>query len=113
MESIHFHELGKTITISGDDSTSNAHTPSAALVDVPSREELDVLLDHFSTFTNMEPPASHMNKIFPIMEQVLVDMIADPQQNFMARVSHGTSSETIETIIRLKDYSAIQTTEVV
>ena len=47
------------------------------------------------------------------MERVPVDMTTDPQQNCMARVPNGTSSETIEAIMRLKDYSAMQTMEVV
>ena len=59
MESIPFHGLGETITIYGDDSMPNAHTPSAAPVNVPNQEELDIILEHFPTFTNMEPPTSH------------------------------------------------------
>ena len=42
-----------------------------------------------------------------------MDVTAGPQQNFMARVPHGTISETIEAIMRLKDYSAMQTAKVV
>ena len=80
---------------------------------MPNWEELDILLEHFPTFTNMEPPISHMNELFPIMKRVPVDVTANPQQNCMARVPHGTSSETIESIMRLKDYSAMQMVEVV
>ena len=47
------------------------------------------------------------------MKRVPVDVTANPQQNCMARVPHGTSSETIESIMRLKDYSAMQMVEVV
>ncbi|WJZ85640.1 hypothetical protein VitviT2T_005162 [Vitis vinifera] len=81
VESIPFHGLGEKVTISGDDFTASAHTLLTAPIDVPSREELDVLLEH-------------------------------PQQNFMARVPHGASRETIEAIIRLKDYSTMQTAEI-
>ena len=101
------------ITISGDDSTPSAHTPPTAPIDVPNWEELDIHLERFPTFTNMEPPISHMNELFPIMERVPVDVTADPQQNRMASIPHGTSSETIEAIMRLKDYSAMQIVEVV
>ena len=106
-ENIHFHGLGETVTIFGDDSTLSAHILPITPVDEPNWEALDVLLERFPTFTNMEPLASHMNKLFPIMERVPVDVTTDPQQNFMACVLHGTSSETIEVIIHLKDYSAM------
>ena len=101
---IPFHRLGETVTISGDDSTPNVHSLSVALIDVPSREELDVFLERFPTFTNMELPISHMNELFPIMKLVPMDMTVNPQQNFMARFLHWTLSETIEVIMHLKDY---------
>lgn len=113
MESIHFHELKETVTILGDDSTPSVQTPQVAFVDVFSREELDVLLERFPTFTNMDPPMYHMNELFPILERIIVDVTVDPQQNFMARVLHGTSDETIEVIMRLKGFSVMQTAEVV
>ena len=47
---------------------------------------------------------SYMNKLFLMMDKIPVDVIGDPQQNFMARVLHGTSNETIEAIMHLKDY---------
>ena len=106
-KNIPFHGLGETVTIFGDDSTLSAHILPITPVDEPNWEALDVLLERFPTFTNMEPLASHMNKLFPIMERVPVDVTTDPQQNFMACVLHGTSSETIEVIIHLKDYSAM------
>ena len=70
VESIFFHRLGETITISSDDSMPSAHIPPTTLIDVPNREEMDVLLEHFPIFTNMEPPTSHMNELFPILERV-------------------------------------------
>ena len=42
-----------------------------------------------------------------------MDVTDDPQQNFMARIPHGTSNETMEVIMRLKDYSTMQAVEVV
>lgn len=108
-----FHELGETITISGDDSTPSMQTLLTALVDVPSWEELDVFLEHFPIFTNMEPLTSHMNEFFLILEKILVDVTADPQQNFMTRILHGTTNKTIEAIMHLKDYTTMQMMEVV
>ena len=70
VESIPFHGLGEMVTISSDDSTPSAHIPPTALIDVLNREEMDVLLEHFPIFTNMEPPTSHMNELFPILEKV-------------------------------------------
>ena len=87
------------------------HTPSATSIDVPNREKLDVLLESFPTFTSMEPLASHMNEPFPILERVPMDMTIDPQWNFMACVPHGTVDETIETIMHLTDYLAMQMME--
>lgn len=94
-------------TISSDDSTPSAHTPPTAHVDVPSWEKLDVLLEQFPTFTNIEPPTSHMNELFLILERIPMDVIVDPQQNFMASVLHGTIYEIIEAIMRLKDYTTM------
>ena len=54
-----------------------------------------------------------MNELFPIMERVLVDVTIDLQQNFMAHVPHGTSGKTIEVIMCLKDYLAMQIEEVI
>lgn len=113
MESIPFHGLGEIVNISGDDSMPSVHTPLVAPVNVLSQEELDVLLKHFPTFTNMEPPVSYMKELFPIMKWVLVDVTADLQQNFMAHVPHGTSGKTMEVIMQLKDYSAMQMAKVV
>lgn len=87
------------------------HTPSATSIDVPNREKLDVLLESFPTFTSMEPLASHMNEPFPILERVPMDMTIDPQWNFMACVPHGTVDETIEAIMHLTDYLAMQMME--
>ena len=56
---------------------------------------------------------SYMNKLFLMMDKVPVDVIGDPQQNFMARVLQGTSNETIEAIMHLKDYISMQIMEVV
>lgn len=89
-----------------------AQTPPTAHANVHSREELDILLERFPTFINIEP-SSHMNKLFPMLERILVDVIADPQQNFMACVPHGTTNETIEAIMHLKNYTTMQKAEVV
>ena len=113
MENIPFHGLGETVTIFGDDSTPSAHTPLVAPTDVSRWEEMDVFLEYFPTYTNIEPPTSHINELFLIMERVPVDVITDPQQNFMTRVPYGTSNKTIKAIMRLKDYLAMQTAEVV
>ncbi|KAL6332738.1 hypothetical protein AAG906_014647 [Vitis piasezkii] len=59
----------------------------------------------------MEPSASHMNELFPILERVPMDMTIDPQWNFMACVPHGTVDETIEAIMHLTDYLAMQMME--
>ena len=79
VENIPFHGLKETVTISGDDSIPSVQTPPVALVDVPNREELDVLLERFPIFTNMEPPMYHMNELFPILERIPADMTVDPQ----------------------------------
>ena len=68
------------------------------------QEVLDVLLECFLTFTNMEPPTSHMNKFFLILQKISMDVTANPHQNFMTRVPHGTIDKTIEVIMHLKDY---------
>ena len=80
---------------------------------MPSRNELDELLEHFPTFIDMEPLASNMSKIFPTTQQILVDVVGDPKKNFIAWVQYGTSNETIEAIMRLKKYSIMQTVELV
>ena len=79
VENIHFHGPGETVTISGDDSTPSVQTPPTALINVLSREELDVLLEHSPTFTNMEPPSSHMNELIPILERIPVGVTANPR----------------------------------
>lgn len=78
MESITFHGLGKTITISIDDSTPNAQSSSVVLTDVLSREELNVLLERFPTFIEMEPPTFHMNELFSVLERIPVDLTTEP-----------------------------------
>lgn len=42
-----------------------------------------------------------------------MDVIVDPQHNFMAHVSNGTTDKTIEAIMCLKDYTIMQMVEVV
>ena len=81
VESIFFHRLGETITISSDDSMPSAHIPPTTLIDVPNREEMDVLLEHFPIFTNMEPPTSHMNELFPILERVSMTWLQTLNRN--------------------------------
>lgn len=78
MESILFHGQGETMTISRDDSTLSAQPPPTSPIDVPNREKLDVLLEHFPTFTNMEPSAFHTNELFLVLERIPVDVIVDP-----------------------------------
>lgn len=107
MESFPFYELEETVTISGDGSMPSAQTLSATPIDVLNWEELDVLLERFPTFTNMEPPMSHMNELFPLLEMIPMDVATDPQQNFMAHVPHGTIEETIEVIMHLKNYTTM------
>ena len=104
MKGISFNSLGETVTISGDESILSAQPPLVAFIDITSQEELDVLLEHFPTFISMESLMSYMNKLFLMMDKIPVDVIGDPQQNFMARVLQGTSNETIEAIMHLKDY---------
>ena len=113
VERIPFHVVGKTITISGDDSTLSAQPFLAAFVDIPSQEELDILLERFSTFVGMEPLVSHMNKLFLAMQRVPVDVTDDLQQNFITCIPYETSDETIEAIMRLKNYTTIQTEKLV
>lgn len=48
-----------------------------------------------------------MNELFLILERIPMDVIVDPQQNFMASVLHGTIYEIIEAIMRLKDYTTM------
>lgn len=79
MESIPFHGLRKTVTISSNDSMSNSQPSLTAYVDVSSREELDILLECFPTFIDIEFPASHMNELFLVLERIPVDVVADPQ----------------------------------
>ena len=42
-----------------------------------------------------------------------MDVTANPQQNFMARVPHRTIDKTIEAIMCLKDYTTMKMAEVV
>lgn len=72
-------QLREMVTISSDDSMPSAQTSSIAPIDVPNREESNVLLECFPTFTNMEPATFHMNKLFPMLERIPVDVTADPQ----------------------------------
>lgn len=113
VENILFHGVRETITISGDDSTPSTQPPLNASADVHSREELDVLLEHFSTFVDMEPLMANMSKLFPIMQQIPINVTNDPQQNFFARIPYGTLYETIKVIMHLKDYLTMQTVELV
>ena len=48
----------------------------------------------------MEPPVSHMNELFPILERILVDVTTDQSQNFMAYVPHRIIDATIEVVMR-------------
>lgn len=91
----------------------NAQTSLAAHIKVLSWRELNILLERFPIFTNMEPLASHMNELFPMTERIPMDVTVDPQHNFMACVSNGTTDETIEAIMCLKDYTIMKTMEVV
>lgn len=111
--SISFHGLGETITISSNDSTPSAQISLAAPTDVLCREKLDILLERFLTFINIESPTSHMNELFTTLKRIPVDVTVDSQQNFIACVLHGTTNETIEVIMRLKDYMTMQTTELI
>lgn len=79
MENIPFHGLREMVTLSSDDSMPSAQTSSTAPIDVPNREESNVLLECFPTFTNMEPATFHMNKLFPMLERIPMDVTADPQ----------------------------------
>lgn len=101
------------VTISGNDSMPNAQTSLVAHIEVLSRGKLDILLERFPTFTNMEPLAFHINKLSPMVERIPIDVIVDPQHNFMAHVSNGTTDKTIEAIMCLKDYTIMQMVEVV
>ena len=80
VESILFHGQRETVTISGNDSLPNTQPFAIAHVDVPSREELEVFLERFCTFTNMEPPTSHMNELFPVLKRIPVDVTTDPHR---------------------------------
>lgn len=74
VESIAFHGLGKTITISSDDSTPSAQSSLVVPTDVLSREELNVMLECFPTFIEMKPPTFHMNELFSVLERIPVDV---------------------------------------
>ena len=49
----------------------------AISVDVANWEELNVLLERFPTFVNMEPLTSHMNELFSVMERIPMDVSID------------------------------------
>ncbi|KAJ9705779.1 hypothetical protein PVL29_003738 [Vitis rotundifolia] len=104
VESISFHGIGETITISGNNSTPSTQPSSNASIDVHSRDELDVLLKRFSTCVDMEPLVANMSELFLVMQQIPIDVTSDPQQNFFARIPYGTLDETVEAIMHLKDY---------
>lgn len=95
MENISFHGIEETFTISSDSSTPSTQPPLNAFTDVPSWEELDVLLEHFPTFVDMEPLVANISELFPAMQRILVGITSDPQQNFFARNLYGTLDETI------------------
>lgn len=77
VESIAFHGLGKTITISSDDSTPSAQSSLVVPIDVLSREELNVMLERFPIFIEMKPPTFHMNELFSVLERIPVDVIIE------------------------------------
>lgn len=111
VESILFHGVRENVR--GDDSTPSTRPPLNASTDVHSQEELDVLLERFSTFMDLEPLMANMSELFPIMQQIPINVTSDPQQNFFARILYGTLYETIEVIMHLKDYLTMQTVELV
>lgn len=113
VKSILFHGLGETITISSDDFIPSTQPLPTSPTDVPSQEELDILLEHFPTFTEMKLPVFYMNELFSIIERILIDVNIDLSYSFMARVLHGTIDATIEAIMRLEDYITIRMIEVV
>lgn len=78
MENIHFYGLREMVTILSDDSMLSAQTSSVAPIDVPNREELNILLECFPIFTNMESATSHMNELFPMLERIPMDVTANP-----------------------------------
>ena len=69
-------------------------------------------MERFCTFTNMEPLKSHMNELFPVLKRILVDVTADPHRTSWL-FPHGSTHETIEAIMRLKDYTTMQTAKMV
>lgn len=77
-ESISFHNIGETISISSDDSTLSVQHPPVVIANVPSREELDVLLKRFPTLIDMESPASNMSELLSVTQWILVDVAKDP-----------------------------------
>lgn len=95
MENISFHGIEETFTISSDSYTPSTQPPLNAFTDVPSWEELDVLLEYFPTFVDMEPLVANMSELFSTMQQILVGITSDPQQNFFACNLYGTLDETI------------------
>ena len=54
-----------------------------------------------------------MNELFLVLERIPIHVIVDSSHNFMAHVPHGTTNATIEVVICLKDYTTMQTMEVV
>ncbi|KAJ9671161.1 hypothetical protein PVL29_027240 [Vitis rotundifolia] len=57
VESIPFHGLGEMVPISGDDFTLSTQTPPT---------------------THIDPPTSNINKFFPILETIPMDVTIDP-----------------------------------
>lgn len=70
-------------------------------------EELDELLKHFPSFIDMEPSVTNMNYLFPIAQQILVEVDNDPEQSFIARAPFGTPNSAIEVIMPMKRYFAM------
>lgn len=54
-----------------------------------------------------------MNDLFMVLEMIPVHVTIDSSHNFMAHVSHRTINTTIEVVMRLKDYTTMQTVKMV
>ena len=53
---------------------------STVIRDVPRWKEVDELLKCFPTFTNLEPPVTNMNDLFPATQRIPVEVDSDPNK---------------------------------
>lgn len=71
------------------------------------------LLKQVPCFTKSEAPVSNMEEFFPATKQVSVDLNGDPRISFATRLPISTPESVFSRIWPMRDYTVIETAEVV